>query len=315
MDKRKVNEVLKYLKGVRDIKIPLIYKVLMAPIFGIFLCIVGFFLLYTPYSSLNVIIYGLLIIIFGICALIVLFIRFYAPEFVLELIKIKLLRKANECIIFFVDELGVMDTTVGEIDFSVREVKDKATGARFEFAPGDVVYYYRVPVVFVNGASGRVIPAKYANVIQNLRNLGFKTKSDVKRFMDMKNKRIAEILEKIGKLKRDLDVVDGETRKKIELEIKKLEEELTKERKEIEQIEDAINEIPWGTIKLQDITKVLGNENPEIKKAKAQRYYLAGYVRGMKDEGFIQILKWITLIVALIAAPTVTYIIVRAMGG
>ena len=224
-------------------------------------------------------------------------------------------RMGNECIIFFIDELGVMDTTIGEIDFSIREVKDKATGARFEFSDGDIVYYYRVPVVFVSGKSTRAIPIKYVNIIQNLRDLGFKTKSDVKKFMSEKNKIIAEILENIGKLKRDLDVAVGDDKKNIESNIKKLEMELNKEREGIRQIEEAINEIPLGTIKLQDITKVLGNENPEIKLAKAQRFYLAGYTRGQRDEGFIQILKWITLIVALVSAPTVAYLIIKSFSG
>jgi len=309
---KRANEVYKYLAGVRDIKIPLIWKVLFAQIFGIFLCLAGFFLLYTKYYIYSVIIYGLLIIILGICILTVLIVKVYAPEFVLELIKIKMFRRANECLIVFVDELGIMDTSVGEIDFSVREVKDKATGCRYEFSDEDIVYYYRVPVLFVNGASGRAIPVKYANVINNLKEFGFKTIRDVKNFFEKLNREKGEKLEKLNKLKVDYHVLKDE---KIKTDIEKLEREIKQIDEMIKKLEEAVTTLPHQTIKLKNVVKVLGNENPEIKMAKAQRYYLAGYVRGQRDEGFIQILKWITLIVALIAAPTITYIIVKSFGG
>gem|GEM_PF-5477046 len=309
---KRANEVYKYLAGVRDIKIPLIWKVLFAPIFGIFLCLAGFFLLYTPYYTYNIAIYGILIVILGICALVILLIRFYAPEFVLELIKIKMFRRVNECLIVFVDELGIMDTSVGEIDFSIREVKDKATGCRYEFSDEDIVYYYRVPVLFVNGASGRAIPVKYAEVINKLKEFGFKTVRDVKKFLEKLDKEKGEKLEKLNKLKIDYQVLKDE---KIKTEIEKLEAEVKQIDEMIKKVEEAVTTLPYQTIKLKNVIKVLGNENPEIKMAKAQRYYLAGYTRGLKDEGFIQILKWITLIVALIAAPTVTYIIVKSFGG
>ncbi|WP_423792085.1 hypothetical protein ACPB8Q_05000 [Methanocaldococcus indicus] len=305
-------EVYKYISGIKDIKIPAIFKILFLPIFGIFLSLIGFYLLYTKYYHLNIIIFGLMIIIFGILALIFILIRAYAPEFVLELIKIKFFRKANECIIFFVDELGIMDTSVGEIDFSVREVKDKATGLRYEFSDEDVVYFNRVPVLFVSGISGRAIPAKYVNSLNLLKDLGFKTVKDVKRFIEEHEKRIGEKLKRLNKLKSEYQVLKDEN---IKLEIEKLEKELEQERNLIKEIEDAISTIPAQTMKLKNVVKVLGNENPEIKMAKAQRFYLAGYIRGQKDEGFIQILKWITIIAIILAAPTITYVIVKAMGG
>ncbi|WP_457611901.1 hypothetical protein [Methanocaldococcus sp.] len=305
------NDVYKYLKGIKDIKIPLIYKILFVPIFGVFLCVLGFFIS-ARYPAYSLLIYAFLIILFGLCAFVIILIRAYAPQFVLELVKIKMRRKPNECIIFFVDELGIMDSSIGEIDFSVREVKDKATGLRYEFTDDDVVYYYRVPVIFVSGMSGRAIPAKYVNALHRLKELGFKNFRDVKKFVEKIDKKIGENNLKIKELMAEYEVTKDE---KLKNEISRLEKETEQMKKLLEEVEEAISTLPMQPLKLKNIVNFLGNENPEIKLAKANRYYLAGYLRGMKDEGFIQILKWITLLAAIIAIPVVAYVIVKSMGG
>ncbi len=313
------DEVYKYLKGIKDIKIPAIYKVLFIPILGILLTIIGFFITFSnyfsKYSDYLIIIYLLLIILFGICALFFVLIKMYAPEFILELMKIKMFRKANECMIVFVDELGIMDTSVGKIDFSLREVVDKGTGLRYEFSDEDIAYYYRVPVLFVSGSSGRALPVKYANAIYKLNELGFKSIKDVKKFLNDIDKNIGEKTNQLKKLKREIEISYNKNKDEIKYKIDKLNTEIEELNFIKNEIEEAIQTLPNTTMKLKNIVKVLGNENPEIKMAKAQRYYLAGYTRGLNDEGFIQILKWITLIAALISIPVVAYIVVKALGG
>ncbi|WP_456373160.1 hypothetical protein [Methanocaldococcus sp.] len=309
---KRAEEVVRYLRGVKDIKIPLIYKVLFAPIFGIFLCLIGFFLYYTPYAWINLIIYMILVILLGVVAAIIIMIRAYAPRFVLELMKIKLFRRPNQCILIYVDELGIMETSIGEIDFSVREVKDLDTGLRYDFSEGDVVYYYKVPVIFVNAATARAIPVKHVDTIRQLKKLGFKTLKDVKKFLENTEKKIGENLQKINELKIEYDVTKNDEVKK---EITKLEKETRHLKQLIKDVEEALTTLPFKTINLKEVIRELGNENHEIKLAKAQRYYLAGYTRGLRDEGFLQVLKWITLIAALIAMPVVAYIVVKAFGG
>jgi hypothetical protein len=198
--------------------------------------------------------------------------------------------------------------SIGKIDFKLREVTDKATGQVWKFKEGDFIFVERIPIVLVAGHSGKAIPVRYVQVLNNLRKLGIKTKADLSRYLNNKHNAISEIQKELNELERDYSINKSN---EIKEQIAHKEKELQKELDDIKQIEEAINELPLNTINLVEVTKYLANENPELELAKNERYYLAGKLSAMNDEAFIALLKYGILFAMIIGSVVLGFIMIK----
>ena len=303
-----VGNVKKTLAGHKQIKLPALYYNHIPWIFGIILCNMGFFISLTPYRIYLSYLFGLLIIVFGLCGAVHVLFAFFAPRYLVELVLIKYLRKRDECMLFHIDNLGMGEFSIGKIDFKLREVTDKATGQVWKFKEGDFIFVERIPIVLVAGHSGKAIPVRYVQVLNNLRKLGIKTKADLSRYLNNKHNAISEIQKELNELERDYSINKSN---EIKEQIAHKEKELQKELDDIKQIEEAINELPLNTINLVEVTKYLANENPELELAKNERYYLAGKLSAMNDEAFIALLKYGILFAMIIGSVVLGFIMIK----
>jgi len=162
--------------------------------------------------------------------------------------------------------------------------------------------------VLVAGHSGKAIPVRYVQVLNNLRKLGIKTKADLSKYLNNKHNAISKIQKELNELERDYSINKSN---EIKEQIARKEKELQKELDDIKQIEDAINELPLNTINLVEVTKYLANENPELELAKNERYYLAGKLSAMNDEAFIALLKYGILFAMIVGSVVLGFIMIK----
>ena len=298
------------LKGVQDKKNPFFGKVIFTGVAGVFTTLAANFLLMAGLSSnaflgylpLMYLILGIQLPVWGLASAWPIIFKYFAPEYIWELMKIKYFRNPDDAILIFCDDFGNYSFRVCTKDKDFNCIHDPKTGIRYNTSKGTVGHLEGVPALLISGSSE--VDPKYAAAINSAKTYGIKSK---KHLNDKINEtateyaayynnyttislsksnleeKLASLLTSESKKEEEINNVEEkikEANKQIEIAMKGME----RSEKSMQELKDIITNVPWPEINLKEFGMFMANNDPTGELIKNKTYYDAGKESRGKDD-------------------------------
>jgi len=220
---------------------------------------------------------------------------------VFDLLKLRLKKERNKCILFTIDASGMLTMKIGIADGTLKKAIDPDINFAYNYTDKDVFMWEGFPALVVYTGIGTALnPSKLA-VLQQIHEMGFKSKFD---FIQQ----VKKLETQIEKLKNELEVAEIKNEDDKIKELSKQLEELQNTKKIIE---DNTQPFCIQFLNLDAVTNFISNENSHLKTLAIETALTAGMQLARRDEIFnpmgLSSMKWIIGLVFMAIIGFIAY--------
>ena len=266
--------------------------------FCIFLSTVIIYI-FPNYGIYTIIPMGLVFVILLFNGIFVYLFRALSFPIVFDIFKMKLKKQRDKCFIFVIDSSKTMSLRIGIIDNNLKRAYDPIGKFYYKYEGSEVFTWEGFPALVVYNGIGEAIDTTKVGILQQIHNMGFKTKYD---FINGINSLKAEA----EKTKQELSIANtkGDANK-----VAVLTEKLNKINSTMNTVEMSVQPFIIQNLNLESVMSFMSNQNAHLDLLSIETALTAGMQLAKKDDiyGSMPDMKWLIILGLLAVAGVIGY--------